>query len=251
MSRPTLARAMPAASGDATREPGWRVYWEQLPERGIFAVEAADYVARLDARIGLDPAARVLDFGCGFGFVAALVAPRVAQVLAWDAAARMRHAARERLAGHRNARVLEEPGPRAAGVRFDLILVNSVVQYMTSADFDGWLVAWRGLLAPAGRLVLSDVITTRTARPVRELVEFVVLGARRGVLLRTLKEGASALRRYSQTRRARPLSRIDPDALTRRVATLGLTLCVLDRNLAYRSGRSAFVLTAPPREGDR
>jgi SAM-dependent methyltransferase len=228
----------------------WPAYWETLPERRIFAVEAADYVARLHARLGLDPAARVLDFGCGFGFVAALLAPRVGHLAAWDAAAPMRLATRRRLAGQPNARVLDE-APDAAGGRFDLILVNSVVQYMTAAELDDWLPRWRALLAPGGRLVLSDVITARAPAPLRELAEFVALGARRGALLHALRDGVSALRRYTEARRARPLARLDPAALAPAAAALGLTLTVLERNLAYRSGRSTLVLTAPPAGGGR
>jgi SAM-dependent methyltransferase len=251
MSEPALVGGRPASAPRDASEIGWRAYWEELPERRIFAVEAADYVSRLDAGVGLHRDARVLDFGCGFGMVAALVAPRVRQLFAWDAAAHMRHATRRRLADHCNARVLDEFGPGGAGVRFDLILVNSVVQYMTPPDFDEWLVRWSALLAPAGRLVLSDVITARASRPVGELVEFVALATRRRVLLRTLWDGLSALRRYTRTRSARPLRRLDPDELAVRAAALGLTVSALDRNLAYRSGRSTLVLTPAVSGGRR
>jgi SAM-dependent methyltransferase len=254
MSRRTVGG--PDTGARVTAEPGagdsgWRSYWDVLPERKIFAVEAADYVVRLAGSVGLDRAARVLDFGGGFGFVARLLAPRVGRLAVWDASAHMRRAARQRVAGLRNVRVLEEPGPAAAGERYDLILVNSVVQYMTPAEFDAWLVSWRSLLTPGGRIVLSDVITTREPEPLRELVEFVLLGARRGVLLRTLWEGLSALRGYTRTRRERPLSRIDVAELTARAATLGLKVETLRRNLAYRSGRSTVVLSAPIVEAPR
>src|SRR5439155_648564 len=67
-------------TSERTRESGgtprprmenhWAAYWDRLEEHVIFRVEASDYVTRLEAALGLDPRARVLDFGCGFGFIA-------------------------------------------------------------------------------------------------------------------------------------------------------------------------------------
>ena len=51
----------------------------------------------------LDPAATVGDLGCGTGQLSALVAPHVAHLIAVDSSADMLHAARGRLAEHRNA----------------------------------------------------------------------------------------------------------------------------------------------------
>ena len=80
-------------TSERTRESGgtprprmenhWAAYWDRLEEHVIFRVEASDYVTRLEAALGLDPRARVLDFGCGFGFIAELLAPRVAELFAF------------------------------------------------------------------------------------------------------------------------------------------------------------------------
>ena len=99
----------------------------------IFREQSDDYVRNLESAIELDQRARVLDFGCGFGFVAELLAPRVGELFLWDASANMRRRARVKVAGCRNIRFLDLSDTQASrrDLRFDLILVNSVVQYMT------------------------------------------------------------------------------------------------------------------------
>src|SRR3989442_6601149 len=57
-------------------ENQWHAYWDRLEEHVIFRVEAADYLSRLEAALGPQRGARVLDFGCGFGFLAELLRPR-------------------------------------------------------------------------------------------------------------------------------------------------------------------------------
>jgi SAM-dependent methyltransferase len=77
----------------ATRDGGdpWQAYWETLPFRAeLCRFEAGDFLARLAAVVALQRDWRVLDFGCGFGVVAALVAPSVREVCAWDPSPSMR-----------------------------------------------------------------------------------------------------------------------------------------------------------------
>jgi SAM-dependent methyltransferase len=238
------------AAAPARPDTGWRAYWDRLEERAVFPVEAADYVARVAATVGVPAFARVLDFGCGFGHVAALLAPGVREVAVWDASKPMRRAARRRLARFSNVRVLAGPAPDRRAARFDLVLVNSVVQYMTPDEFNAWLDVAPGWLARDGRIVLSDLLTGEV-NPLRELAELLWLCARGGVLLRILREGLLELRHYARVRRARPLSRVDLDELSRRAARLGLSVDVLARNLAYRSARTSVVLSRAAAEHAR
>jgi SAM-dependent methyltransferase len=223
-------------------ENHWDAYWDRLEEHVIFRVEAADYVARLEAAIGLDADVRVLDFGCGFGFVAELLAPRVATLFAFDASDHMRRRARLRLAGHANARVLGALAGWPSALRFDLILVNSVVQYMTREEFHRWLEQWRPMLAPGGRLVLSDLLT-HNVEPLREAVDMLVLSARRGCLVRAVRKALGELRHYARTRRVRPLSRVAFADLRERAGQLGLAVDILPSNLTYRQTRVTAVLS--------
>jgi SAM-dependent methyltransferase len=207
-------------------------------------VEAAHYVGRLEAALGPDRGARVLDFGCGFGFIAELLAPRVAALFVFDASDHMRRRARLRLASHANVRFLEAPGaaPWPAGLQFDLVLVNSVVQYMKPEEFHWWLERWRAILAPGGRLVLSDLLTG-AADPFREVMEMLRLGARGGCLLGVVGKVLGELRSYARRRHVQPLGRIALGDLRERADRLGLALEVLPSNLTYRSTRTTAVLS--------
>jgi protein-L-isoaspartate O-methyltransferase len=226
------------------RENQWHAYWDRLEEHVIFRVEAADYVTRLEAALGLEPGARVLDFGCAFGFVAELLALRVAELYAFDASDHMQRLAQRRLASHANVRFLAPPGatPWPAGLRFDLILVNSVVQYMPLDELQEWLARWRAMLAPGGRLVLSDLLT-QNVDPLREVVELLVLSARRGCLVSVLRKALGELRQYTKTRRVRPLSQIDFGDLRERAGRHGLAVDVLSSNLTYKKARATAVLS--------
>lgn len=241
--------ASPAGQLNPRLQGHWHAYWDRLEEHVIFRVEAADYVARLEAALGTDLGARVLDFGCGFGFVAELLAPRVAALFVFDASDGMRRRARLRLASHANVRFLRPPGaaPWPARPRFDLILVNSVVQYMTPDEFHGWLGQWGAMLAPRGRLVLSDLLT-HDVDPLREVVEMLVLSARGGCLIRTVRKGMGELCHYAKTRRVQPLCRISLGDLRERAGRLGLAVEVLPSNLTYRRTRATAVLSAPAAE---
>src|SRR5437773_7360951 len=117
-------------TASATNENAWIDYWERLPPgRLLFAPEAAEFARNLQRAIPLNRSMRVLDYGCGYGAVPRLIAEHVKEIAYWDAAAGMRDAAARTLANVPNAALWQ--GDRG---EFDLIVVNSVVQYMSGAE---------------------------------------------------------------------------------------------------------------------
>jgi SAM-dependent methyltransferase len=216
----------------------WLSYWENLPEDGLlFPPEAEEFVRNLRSAIPFQPTTRVLDFGCGFGHVAALLAPSVGPVAVWDAAASMRTHAAATLKPFQNAGVWDESsGP------FDLILVNSVVQYMSADELAGRLRQWAGVLAPSGRVVLSDLTEPGhpTASDMWSLFRFSV---RRGYLLRAVRNTLAERRRYNLTARERPLYRPTRSELLEHAAAAGLSVSYLSHNLTHFRGRATAVLT--------
>ena len=186
----------------------WSAYWDGMEHRHIFTVEARDHVARLHRAVPLRPSDRVLDFGCGFGHVVELLAPSVARVGYWDAAAGMRRATAGRTAALGQVTLVDLGGPVPADAvgGFDLVLANSVVQYMTRDELTGWMVRWRSLLAPGGRIVLSD-IPVPGASAVAELAGMLGFAARNGFLLRALRDGVEEAHRYSRSRGSADLLR--------------------------------------------
>lgn len=231
----------------------WPAYFDRLGPSPLHREQSALYVEALTAAVGVHPEQRVLDFGCGFGFVAATLASRVAEVWFWDPSPHMRALAERNTDRLPNTRLcdlsrLPYAGPGTArwdGPRFDLVLVNSVVQYMAPQELWAWLARWREMLTPSGKVVLSDLISPRH-RALFDVIDLFRLGARRGSPIRAARELLGGLRDYRRTSRAFPLVRVEVEDLEREAAEAGLETTVLPRNLTHFRGRWTAVLHRPP-----
>lgn len=226
--------------------PGtWSAFWEGAAHLHIHRVEADDYLERLRREVPLLPTDHVFDFGCGFGHVVSLLALIMASVGYWDAAGQMLAATAARTAalGDRVAPVdLAGPVPDTATASYDLVLANSVVQYMSADELAGWLPRWRSMLAPGGRIVLSD-IPVPGASDIGEMVGMLRFAAGRGFLVRAVRDAASEVRRYSSSRSRTTLRRWVPEEFVRFAAGHGLAARVLPVNLTHRAGRFTVLLT--------
>jgi SAM-dependent methyltransferase len=234
----------------------WDGYFDRLkPDSPIYREQSAAYVEALATTIPLHPDLRVLDFGCGFGFVAKMLAPLVNEVWFWDPSPNMRAFAQRNTAGAPNARLfrlagaLQEQPERVGyiGPVFDLILVNSVAQYMAAWEFWGWLPRWRSMLAADGMLVISDLIAPAHSG-LSDFADLLRFGARRGFSVRGAVDGVGGIRTYWRTSRNVPLLRVGREELVRRAAESDLNVEVLARNLTHLRKRWAAVLR--PRSKD-
>jgi cyclopropane fatty-acyl-phospholipid synthase-like methyltransferase len=240
----------PGRPQEVARSDGWQVYWETLDDhQRLYREQAHEYVRNLTAALPLNPQMRVLDFGCGFGLVAATLAPLVGELFLWDASPNMWRHAQANVAGYANVRFLDraERSPPVGGPCFDLILVNSVIQYMTPEEFSGWLACWRDLLGPGGRIVMSDIIPP-DGGSVAEILDLLKFSARRGFLVRALWQAAGELGRYRKIRHARPLTRLGHEELRRRGREAGLVVTFLPRNLTHFPRRVTAVFARRPEQ---
>jgi ubiquinone/menaquinone biosynthesis C-methylase UbiE len=101
----------------------------------------------------------VLDFGCGEALYAEEVSRSCGTLTLSDAAPAVRAKVAERVRDRANI-VVQSAEETAAmpDASFDLIVVNSVAQYLTVDQLAGFLPGWRRMLKPDGRLVLADII---------------------------------------------------------------------------------------------
>ena len=230
-------------------ESPWQAYWEGLSERRrrLFCEQASEYVRRLESALSLRSTRCVLDFGCGFGFVAAILARRVGQVYLWDASENMRRYALVNVAGHQNIQFVDLSDPKAVprDLRFDLILVNSVVQYMSRDEFAVRLFQWRSMLARRGWIVVSDLIPPNY-RSAWDIVDLLNFSAAHGLLLRSIWQAMGDIKRHWRMSRAYPLRRIGREELDRSGKAAGLAVSYLPSNLTHLTRRVTAVFSENP-----
>src|SRR5262249_46028483 len=129
------------------------------------------------------PGARVLDYGCGEAIHADLVAAAASALILCEAAPSVRGKLAARFADNSRIQVLAPAEvERLPQVSLDLIVANSLVQYIAPADLDPLLATWRRLLAPAGALIIADVIPPDDG-VVTDTVALLRYAARNGFLL--------------------------------------------------------------------
>jgi len=187
------------------------------------------------------PSARVLDFGCGDALHADAVAAVAAEVIQSDSAHSVRAAMAARFAGNPRIKVMapEEVERRPDG-SLDLIIVNSVVQYLSPADLDRLLALWKRLLAPGGTLIIADVIPPDVGA-LSDVMALLRLAAQNGFLLAALAGLArTAVSPYRKLRNTLGISQYTEAAFMRKLGDAGFAADRLPRNMEHNPARMTF-----------
>ncbi|MBI3707926.1 MAG: methyltransferase domain-containing protein [Proteobacteria bacterium] len=224
----------------------WRDFWES--EHSIYVSDrhrAVHYRQVADDLLSLIPErakALVLDYGCGEALDAARVATRVDRLFLFDASRDVRDRLTQRHAATAKITVLDDDDLAAlAPDSLDLIVVNSVIQYLSAAEFTERLARWRRLLRADGLLVIADVIPP-DAGLVADIVALLRTGWRHGFLLaavfglvRTLFSDYRALRRRIG------LATYDEAGLRDIVRRAGFDVARRARNFGFNLQRMTFL----------
>lgn len=127
---------------------------------------------------GVQAGAKLLDFGSGDALGAPLLAAVGVQVSLYDPAPAVEARNRSRFANEANIRVLDAATLDASQGVFDVILVNSVLQYVAKEELSAFVARLKPLLAPGGTLYLADVVPEHvsTLQDVRSLLSFAAQG---------------------------------------------------------------------------
>ncbi len=116
------------------------------------------------------PTARVMDYGCGEATSADHLAAACATLTLVEAAPNVRAALTAHYAGNSKISVLTPKHAAALPEHsFDLIVLHSVAQYLSSAELDALLATFRKLLKPDGLLLVGDVVRPHLAAPAAAL----------------------------------------------------------------------------------
>src|SRR6185312_15445581 len=121
------------------------------------------------------PDAVVLDYSCGEALSASKVADACGMLILAEPAPGVRGRLIARFAPNTKIRVRSLDDVRKMPEKsIDLVVMNSVAQYMTPAELDAAFAVIKWLLKPGGRLVLGDILRPEVgmARDVIALLRF-------------------------------------------------------------------------------
>lgn len=187
---------------------------------------------------------RVLDFGCGEAHSAAVVAGACGQLVLCDAAESVRKRVADRCADLANVSVLSpESLEQLPAASFDVIVVNSVIQYLSRPELDRWLATWRRLLSPGGRLVIGDIVP-RSVGPVADAFALLKFARANGFLLAaSIGLVRTALSDYRRKRAELGLLQLEEDEISEIARRSGLRVARSPQNIGHNPSRLTVVAT--------
>ena len=222
----------------------WLAFWDS-PHSIYVNARHKDVHYRLIAKdiapLVPGPQARVLDYGCGEALHADLVAAAAGELFLCEAAPGVREGLVDRFAGQRNIHVLApHEAARLQEHSLDLIVLHSVVQYLTVGGASALFALFHRLLKPGGMLVVSDVIPPNVPA-VTDAFALLRFGAGNGFffaaawgLVRTL------LSNYWKLRSKLGLTRYANAAMIEKLDAAGFNAALAPANIGHNRARMAF-----------
>jgi SAM-dependent methyltransferase len=200
---------------------------------------AEDIVAELPVR-----GSRVLDFGCGEALHAADIGAVAWQLYLCEAAPKLRARLKKRFAREGNIKVLSpDDVERLPVAGLDLVIANSVVQYLSREELEHLLAIWRRRLRLGGQVVIADVLSPRQG-PVADVVALLSFAAQHGFLLAALKGLVRTLFSPYRSLRARlGLSHYSEAEMLDLLHAAGFNAERMPHNLGHNQRRMAFRAT--------
>jgi SAM-dependent methyltransferase len=223
----------------------WREFWNGAHSIYVNSrhrmlhdcIVARDVAALLPSRNAI-----VLDYGCGEAGAAEDVARRCGKLILSDAAPAVRAVLTERYAGHPTVTVMSPEEVQALPrVSLDLIVVNSLLQYLSRAELDELLGVFHPLLKDTGVLVIGDVIP-RNQSALADAAALLRFGFQGGFLTSALLGLARTF--FSEYRRLRSTLGLSFYDEAEMLAVLEAAGFVAERrrpNLGHNQGRATFV----------
>lgn len=227
----------------------WRDFWN-----GEHAIYVSDRHKALHyRRIAQDIAAAVpskkavvLDVGCGEAFLADLVAGVSGRLILCEAAPAVRDRLEARFGEIANLSVLSpEEVEVLPGDSLDLVVANSLIQYLSEDELRRALATWRAKLKPGGELILADVIPPDLS-PLTDAIELLGFAWRGGFFIAAL--GGLVRTVFSDYRKLRAqygLSTYSAAGITALVEAAGFKGVTRRTNFGHNLRRMAFSARKP------
>ena len=200
----------------------------------VIARDIIGYIASKDAV--------VLDYSCGEALSAARVADACGMLILAEPAPGVRGRLISRFAPNTKIRVRSLEDVRKMHERsLDLVIMNSVAQYMTPAELDAALLNIRRLLKPGGRLVLGDILRPEVGM-LSDVVALLRFAGRHGFLRDALIGLVStALSDYRELRTKVGLTRYSEADMIAKLTAAGFAASRAHQNIGHNPWRQTFV----------
>ena len=201
-------------------------------------------VAEDIARLVPSADARVLDHGCGEALHARRIAAACGGLFLCEAAPKLRERLAERFGDEAKIRVV---GPEEAGrlpeACLDLVVANSVAQYLSRDAFASLLAVWRRALKPGGTLVVADVIGPGQSA-FADAAALLRFAAANGFLIAAVRGLVrTAFSSYRKLRAELGLTQYSEDEMLALLSSTGFSAKRLRPNLGHNQARTAFSAT--------
>src|SRR3954470_1887690 len=213
------------------------IYASKLHRDLHFQVIARDIIGYISS-----PDAVVLDYACGEALSAAKVADACAKLYLAEPAPGVRGRLIARFAPNTKIRVRSLDDLRNMDEKsIDLVIMNSVAQYMTATELDAAFGVIRRLLKPGGRLVIGDILRPEVGMA-KDVVALLKFAATHGFLKDACYGLAStALSDYRQLRTRVGLQRYSENEMVAKLAASGFTASRAHSNIGHNPWRMTFV----------
>lgn len=222
----------------------WRDFWDAdtpiyVSERHKvlhYALVARDLGAYIRS-----PDAAVLDHGCGEALSADRVAARCGRLVLCDGAPLVRERLAARFGRDTKIQVIApEEVHDLPDASLDLVVVNSLLQYLSPEEFGECLGLWRSKLRDDGRLVIADVVPHETG-PLDDVTALLGFAWTGGFLAAALVGLArTALSDYRRLRAELGLTRYGENEMLVLLRERGFSGHRAARNMGHNQKRMTF-----------
>ena len=217
------------------------IYVSKLHRDLHFQIIARDIIGYITS-----PDATVLDYACGEALSANQVASACGQLILAEPAPGVRGRLIARFAPNTKIRVRSLDDVRKMQDQsIDLVVMNSVAQYMSAEELDAALVTIRRILKPSGKLVLGDILQPHVGM-FRDVAALLSFGLRNGFFKDALIGLIStALSDYRHLRTRIGLQRYSEDEMTAKLKAAGFASQRANTNIGHNRWRMTFVARPP------
>lgn len=195
--------------------------------------------------LGIEKSQRILDFGCGEAITAPSIVEKGHQLYLYDRSTFYSQRAKELFQENKQIQVLSDDQYNSlSNDSIDVIVVSSVIQYLTPAEVEETLKKWHPLLPAGGRVILADVVPPKSNAiidAIRLFFTSVKIGILPGFFQLMLSHFKSA--EYNDLRNELDLYKYTPEDIKHLGSSSGYEVEKHFENLGLINSRKTFILT--------